>query len=155
MAGTFARAPALMKMRSRREHLVAHANGVRATRTSRDRAITVHRSMPFSHFSMFDRARLDTASARALTRAMSMPTVPSMVTPKSAARRATWAARALATSVLVGMQPVFTHVPPKSLRSTMATVIPAAVRRAASGGPACPVPRMMASKLRLMRATRR
>jgi hypothetical protein len=32
------------------------------------------------------------------------------VTPSADAVRATWAARALATSALVGMQPLFTHV---------------------------------------------
>src|SRR5260221_8993457 len=85
------------------------------------------------------------ASLRALTRAMSTPTGPGTVMPKSAARRATWAVRALATRVLVGMQPTLTQVPPNSLRSMMAVFIPASVRRAASGGPAWPVPMMMAS----------
>jgi alkylation response protein AidB-like acyl-CoA dehydrogenase len=47
------------------------------------------------------------------------------------------------------MQPVLTQVPPKSLRSTSATVMPAAVRRPASGGPAWPAPMMMASVLRM------
>src|SRR5439155_886386 len=36
--------------------------------------------------------------------------------------------------VLVGMQPVLTQVPPKSLRSIMATFWPAAVRRPAREG---------------------
>ena len=39
------------------------------------------------------------------------------------------AAYALATIVLVGMQPVLTHVPPKALRSMTATFIPAPARR--------------------------
>jgi predicted alpha/beta-hydrolase family hydrolase len=56
-----------------------------------------------------------------------------------------WIALALATSDFVGMQPVFTHVPPKRFRSTIATFIPAPVRRFASGGPAWPVPMMIAS----------
>src|SRR5438445_8802 len=47
--------------------------------------------------------------------------------------------------VLVGMQPVLTHVPPNSLRSIIATLIPAATSRRARGGPACPVPMMIAS----------
>src|SRR5262249_16829652 len=47
--------------------------------------------------------------------------------------------------VLVGMQPVLTQVPPKSLRSMMATFIPALANRCASGGPACPVPMIIAS----------
>ncbi len=68
-----------------------------------------------------------------------------MVTPNSAARRAMWAAYALATMVLVGMQPVFTQVPPKRPRSITATRMPAAVKRPASDGPACPVPMIIAS----------
>jgi hypothetical protein len=50
----------------------------------------------------------------------------------------------IATSVLVGMQPVLTQVPPKSLRSITATDMPAAVSRPASGGPAWPAPIMAA-----------
>ena len=41
--------------------------------------------------------------------------------------------------------PVFTQVPPNRCRSISATVMPAAVRRPASGGPAWPAPTMMAS----------
>src|SRR5579862_3646081 len=47
--------------------------------------------------------------------------------------------------VFVGMQPVFTQVPPNRCRSTTATDMPAAERRLASGGPAWPVPMMIAS----------
>ena len=65
--------------------------------------------------------------------------------PYSAPRRATWAACALATSVLVGMQPELTQVPPTSLRSITATVWPASVSLPASGGPAWPAPTMIAS----------
>ncbi|MFO1060377.1 MAG: hypothetical protein U1E53_25825 [Dongiaceae bacterium] len=54
------------------------------------------------------------------------------------ARPTIQAARALATSVLVGMQPVLTQVPPNHLRSTIAVRIPAAASCAASGGPARP-----------------
>ena len=43
---------------------------------------------------------------------MSTLTAPPSVTPYSAARLATWAVRALATSVLVGVQPSLTQVPP-------------------------------------------
>ena len=43
------------------------------------------------------------------------------------------------------MQPVFTQVPPNSWRSMSATVMPAAVSRPASGGPAWPAPMMIAS----------
>src|SRR5712691_9796204 len=85
------------------------------------------------------------ASLRALTLAMSTPTGPPTTTPNPAAWRATWAARALATRVLVGMQPTLTQVPPNRLRSMMAVFMPASVRRAASGGPAWPVPMTMAS----------
>jgi hypothetical protein len=38
------------------------------------------------------------------------------------------------------MHPVFTHVPPTVWRSTIATFWPAFASRAASEGPACPVP---------------
>src|SRR5271155_5437683 len=55
--------------------------------------------------------------------------------------------------VLVGIQPVLTQVPPNSFRSITATDIPAAVSRPASGGPACPAPMTIASKLRLMMST--
>ena len=64
-------------------------------------------------------------------------------------RRAVRAAWALATSVLVGLQPVFTQVPPTRWRSMMATFIPAAFSRPARAGPACPAPIMMASNGRL------
>src|SRR5262245_22035100 len=46
------------------------------------------------------------------------------------------------------MHPVFTHVPPNLCLSIIATVIPAAVRRAAKGGPAWPVPIIIASNRR-------
>src|SRR5256885_576023 len=55
-------------------------------------------------------------------------------------------ARALATSVLVGMQPLLTQVPPRSLRSTTAVFRPSLSRRAHSAGPAWPVPITIASK---------
>ena len=45
------------------------------------------------------------------------------------------------------MQPVLTQVPPNSLRSTSATFMPARGQPAGEGGPACPAPMMMASKL--------
>src|SRR5579859_6127187 len=45
----------------------------------------------------------------------------------------------------VGMHPVLTQVPPNNLRSAIATFMPAAVKRPAREGPACPVPMMMAS----------
>src|ERR1051326_4112921 len=50
------------------------------------------------------------------------------------------------------MQPVLTQVPPNSLRSTTATRMPASASRAASGGPACPVPMMMASNFCMVTA---
>ena len=74
-------------------------------------------------------------------------------TPNSSARRTALAAAALATSVFVGMQPVLTHVPPKDARSTIATFIPAADRRAAREGPAWPVPMTIASKGLLIAGT--
>ena len=51
----------------------------------------------------------------------------------------------LATSVLVGMQPTFTQVPPNNLRSMMAAFMPSRVMRAARAGPDWPVPMMIAS----------
>ena len=93
---------------------------------------------------------LTIASFLALTAFMSTRTGPSIITPNSAARRATCAARALAIRVLVGMQPLLTQVPPKRLRSTIATRLPAAAKRWASAGPDWPVPMMMASKRRAM-----
>src|SRR6266498_3501623 len=47
------------------------------------------------------------------------------------------------------MQPVLTQVPPKYLRSMTATFIPAPASLPASDGPACPVPMMIASCLRM------
>ena len=96
--------------------------------------------MPSSQVRTPWRAFAMTVSARNFTLAMSMPTSPASTTPKSAARLAMCAARALATRVLVGMQPVLTQVPPNSLRSTSATDRPAWVSRFASGGPAWPAP---------------
>ncbi len=84
------------------------------------------------------------ASLRALTAFMSTTGAPAE-TPNREARRTVSAAAALATSVFVGMQPVLTQVPPMAPRSTIATFMPAAERRAASAGPACPVPMMIAS----------
>src|SRR5215467_7847156 len=99
----------------------------------------IHSSTP-----LFDRA--ETASLRAFTRFISTRISPLTLNPYSSPRRAIWAAYALATSVLVGMHPVFTQVPPNLWRSMMATVLPAAAKRAARDGPAWPVPMMMASK---------
>src|SRR4249920_206928 len=95
---------------------------------------------------VFDRPA--TSSLRALTRFMSTRTLPFIVKPYSAPLRATWAAYALAMSVFVGIQPVFTQVPPNLWRSIMATVMPAAANRAAKAGPAWPVPMMIVSKCR-------
>lgn len=48
---------------------------------------------------------------------MSMAMSPLSLTPKSPGRRTTCAAWALATGVVVGVQPVFTQVPPNRWRS--------------------------------------
>ena len=85
------------------------------------------------------------ASLRALTRFMSTSTGPSITTPKSLLRRAMYAARALATSALVGMHPTFTQVPPNSLRSMTAVFRPSRVSLAAIDGPDWPVPITIAS----------
>ena len=84
-------------------------------------------------------------SLRAFTARMSTVTPDGTITPQPAPVRATCAARALAISVLVGMQPLLTQVPPKRLRSMIAVLRPACARRTASEGPACPVPMTMAS----------
>src|SRR4051794_35986428 len=82
----------------------------------------------------------ETLSLRALTRLISTCTSLLTTKPYSAPRRATWVAYALATSVFVGIHPVFTHAPPNLWRSIMATAMPAAANRAAKDGPAWPVP---------------
>lgn len=84
---------------------------------------------------------------RSFTTFMSVRTGPTAI-PYSAARRAIAATFALATSVFVGMQPVFTQVPPGSARSITATFQPAFAMRAASDGPDWPVPITIASKSR-------
>ena len=68
-----------------------------------------------------------------------------MSKPNSSPRRAWWIARALATSVLVGTQPVLTQVPPKWWRSMIAVRSPSLLQRAASAGPAWPAPMTIAS----------
>ncbi len=62
------------------------------------------------------------------------------MTPNSRARRATYATRALATNVLVGVQPTLTQVPPTSLRSITPVFHPASAIALASGFPALPRP---------------
>src|SRR5690349_9813858 len=100
--------------------------------------------MPSIQDSTPSRSPITILSLRALTAVMSTLISPVPI-PYSAARRARRAAYALATRVLVGMQPELTHVPPTSLRSITATVWPASVSRPASGGPAWPAPTMIAS----------
>ena len=85
--------------------------------------------MLVSHFSTPSLERRTTASLRSFTRFISTVIELPRATPYSAARRAMCATRALAIKVLVGMQPVLTHVPPKALRSMTATFIPAPARR--------------------------
>ena len=108
---------------------------------------TVQRSMERSQFSRPLREWDTTASLRALAARKSTATPPLMCTPNSAARRAWCATFALAMSVLVGVQPVLTQVPPNRWRSTMATVMPAPVSLEARVGPAWPAPIMMASNV--------
>src|SRR5262249_40319069 len=67
-------------------------------------------------------------------------------TPRRAAFRATWAVRALAIMVLVGVQPLLIQVPPSCAASAISTRLPAAASRAASGTPACPLPITMMSR---------
>lgn len=67
------------------------------------------------------------------------------LTPNSPARPLKYATRALATIVFVGVQPVFTQVPPTFLRSISAVRHPALASAFYSGVPPCPEPRMIAS----------
>jgi len=53
--------------------------------------------------------------------------------------------RPLATMVLVGVQPSFTHEPPTCLRSMRTVFRPASARVLESGVPACPEPTTIAS----------
>jgi len=46
-----------------------------------------------------------------------------------------WITLALATSAFVGIQPVFTQVPPIRLRSIIAVFIPTEFKRSARNGP--------------------
>ena len=78
--------------------------------------------------------------ARAIAKAAEPAKIPVLVNYETTWYASNRAAYALATSVLVGMQPVFTQVPPNSLRSTIATVMPARVNRPARDGPAWPAP---------------
>src|ERR1700676_296795 len=107
--------------------------------------MTVRLGVPRSQRSTLPVDSATIASLRAFTRGISTLTAPSMVTPKAASLRATCAARGLATSVLVGMQPTLTQVPPKRLRSRIAVLRPRLARRTASDGPAWPVPMTIAS----------
>ena len=59
--------------------------------------------------------------------------------------RATCAARALAIIVLVGVQPLFTQVPPSAARSMTTTLLPWLASLVASGTPPCPVPMTITS----------
>src|SRR5215469_1923436 len=108
--------------------------------------MTVQFLSPRNHSSTPLVDRPTTSSLRALTRFISTRTSPLTTKPYSAPRRATWIASALATSVFVGVHPVFTQVPPNLSRSIIATVLPAPANRTARGGPAWPVPIMIASK---------
>src|ERR1700676_3451374 len=90
------------------------------------------------------------SSLRAFTRFISVDIGPANWIPNSPARRLMCAAYADATSVLVGIQPVLTHVPPKRPRSIMATRWSEAAIPTARNGPDCPIPMTIASKLFFM-----
>src|SRR4051812_5990222 len=148
ISGATARPPTLRKILSasstRPSTLIVWASSKRAWPR-----MNVHPSIPVNHDSRPERSSSMTLSLRAFTFAM-LTVISPVPTPNSAPRRARCAACALATSVLVGIQPVLTHVPPTSLRSITATVCPAAVSLPASGGPACPAPTMIASNFSAM-----
>src|SRR5712671_3388474 len=149
-SGTSARAPTLMKILS-----------ACRTRASTEISFSLENlACPRMRVTFFmpaiqlARASLEcftTPSLRAFTARMSTWTFPAE-NPNSAPRPATCAARALATNVLVGMQPTFTQVPPSSLRSMSAVFSPSLSRRAHSAGPAWPVPMTIVSKRSGMRA---
>jgi hypothetical protein len=142
MSGTRARPPTLMKMRG----AVRTSSPTRIFCGPSKRAwpwTSVIPSIPCNHLSSPARAFSVTPRARAITFGKSTRTSDA-TTPRSVLR-ARCAAYALETSALVGMQPVLTQVPPRNLRSTSATFIPAPVNREPSEGPAWPAPRMIAS----------
>ena len=107
--------------------------------------MTVTPGVSRNHLVTPSREARTTSSLRALTAAMSTRMPGGTTTPQPPAVRATCAARALAISVFVGMQPLLTQVPPKRLRSTIAVLRPAFASRTARAGPAWPVPMTMAS----------
>src|SRR3954452_15017051 len=150
MSGATARPPTLRKNRSASNTRPSTLMECGPSKRACPR-ISVQPFMPSSHDSTPPRSSSMILSLRALTFAMS--TVTSRVPiPYSAPRRDRCAACALATSVLVGIHPVLTHVPPTSLRSITATLCPVSVSLPASGGPACPAPMMIASNLSAMNA---
>src|SRR5262249_1131635 len=69
--------------------------------------------------------------------------------PNSADREISEATRALATRVLVGVQPTLMQQPPTSPRSTIAVRRPARANATASGTPACPDPPTSATPVRI------
>src|SRR6185503_3003280 len=144
ISGTVARPPTLMKIRS----AVSARPPTSSVRGALKRAwprISVTFFMPSIHFPRPSVDCFTTPSLRAFTAFMSTRTSPALK-PYSPPRRAMWIARALPTSVLVGMQPTFTQVPPRSFLSTIAVLSPSESRRAHNAGPACPAPMTMASK---------
>ena len=149
MSGTNARPPTLMKIcfasSSRSPTPIVFGPSKRACPS-----IIVSPDVPPSQRFRPSVESRTTESLRCFTCAMSTRIGASIVTPKSRPRRATYAALALAISVLVGMQPLLTQVPPMSLRSMIAVLRPAVASRTASDGPACPVPMTMASKRSVM-----
>src|SRR3981189_1168351 len=149
MSGTTARPPTLRKILSASSSRSSTRMECGLSKRAWPR-INVQPFIPCSHDSTPCRSSSMILSLRAFTFVMSTLTSP-VVTPYSAPRRARWAACALATSVLVGIQPELTHVPPTSLRSITATVYPASVNLPASGGPAWPAPTMIASNFSAMK----
>src|SRR5258706_10720581 len=144
MSGTAARPPTLMKILS----AVSARPPTSSVRSAVKRAwprIRVTFFMPAIQLSSPSVDCFTTPSLRAFTAFMSTRTPPA-AKPYSPPRRAMWIARALPTSVLVGMQPTLTQVPPRSLRSTIAVFRPSAPRRAVRAGPACPATMTTASK---------
>ena len=143
-AGSTGRPPTLMKMRGASSLAPSTSTAFGATKRACPQ-ISVSPGVDAIHFPSDAIESATTRSLRALTAFMSTPIGPSMRMPQSPARRATCAARALATSVLVGMQPSLTQVPPRCSRSISAVFRPDLASRTASDGPAWPAPITIAS----------
>src|ERR1700743_464210 len=107
-----------MKMRSA-ESCRSPTRTSRASTNCPHPLITSRLLNPSSHAVRLRTAAPTMASFRAFTARISTATSPRIVTPNSRAWRAAHAARALAISALVGVQPLFTQVLPLDDRNLL------------------------------------